>query len=66
MAIVALALQGKKQGLVGVHQMAAVDEQIADLAFSLTSYKLPIDNFRNLLQGIKLMLHGFVVDFLQR
>ena len=33
MTVVTMALQGKKQGLIGIHQMAAVDEQIADFAF---------------------------------
>ena len=63
MSIVTLALQGKKQGLAGVHQMTAVDEQVADVVVCRCSDKLSIDDFRNLLQGIILMLHGFLFKF---
>ena len=58
MAIVTMTHQSKKQGLVSIHQMPTVNKQIADFPFSRSADKLSIDDFRDLLQGIKLMLHG--------
>jgi hypothetical protein len=37
--------------------MAAVDEEVANLLFDRGSSQLPADDFRNLLQRIKLVLH---------
>ena len=58
MSVVTMALQGKEQSLIGIHQVAAVDEQIADFSISLSSNQLSANDFRDALQGILLMLHN--------
>ena len=48
MAIVAYARQGEKQGLSGIHEMTAVDEQVADAQSVEGSYELPAYDVCNL------------------
>ena len=47
--VVAVALQGKKQGLTRIHQMTTVDEQVADIPMLRLSDQFPVDDFRNVL-----------------
>ena len=49
MSVVAGALQGEEQRLGGIHQMAAVDEQVADLTLGSTTLQLPVDDFGDFL-----------------